>query len=357
MARPTTVCINTDALRHNLALVRSAARGANVMAVVKADGYGHGLERVANALADADAFGVAALSDAQRLRAAGLRQKIVLLSGFDEAGDIELLRRLSVDTVLHHESQLELLRQDSGPPVSVWLKMDSGMHRLGFAPDQFQQVYEQLRDMPNVCDDIVLMSHFASSDELDKPQTPEQISCFDRYHAGLSAACSLANSSAVLNWPSTHRQWVRAGGALYGLTVADGKTGADFGLQPAMTLSTRLIATKQVRRGERVGYAGAYTCPEDMPVGVAAIGYGDGYPRNIRPGTPVLLNGNRVPVIGRVSMDLMTLDLRSQPQARVGDELVLWGDGLPVEEIAWAAGTISYELTCSITARVRVSAK
>lgn len=353
MARATTASIHIDALRHNLAHIRKTAPGCSVMAVVKADGYGHGLERVAHALSGADAFGVAALSDAQRLRAAGLSQKIVLLSGFDEASDLEQLRQLSVDTVVHHESQLGLLRQDSGPPISVWLKMDSGMHRLGFPPEHYQRVYSQLRAMPNIADDIVLMSHFASSDELDNPQTTSQIARFDQNTAGVHGASSLANSSAVLNWPSAHRQWLRAGGALYGLTVAEGKTGADFGLKAAMTLSTRLISIQDVKAGEHVGYAGLYQCPEDMKVGVAAIGYGDGYPRNIRPGTPVLLNGRRVPVIGRVSMDLMTLDLRTQPGARVGDPVVLWGEGLPIEEIADAANTISYELTCSITRRVR----
>lgn len=353
MARPTTARIHVEALRHNLAMIRAKAPGSRIMAVVKADGYGHGLERVAQALNDADAFGVAALSDAQRLRAAGLPQKIVLLSGFDEPGDLVQLRRLSVDTVVHHPSQLELLMQDKGSPINVWLKMDSGMHRLGFAPEQFVQAYQRLGNMPNIGADIVCMSHFASSDEMDNPQTPEQLLCFDSHLPDAAKTASLANSAAALAWPASHRQWIRAGGALYGLSVTAGKTGADFGLKPAMTLSTRLISTKQVRQGEHVGYAGAYRCPEDMLVGVAAIGYGDGYPRNIRPGTPALLNGRRVPIIGRVSMDLMTLDLRSQPEARVGDEVVLWGDGLPIEEIAEAAGTISYELTCSITRRVR----
>ena len=353
MARATTARIHMDALRHNLARIRSAAPGAKVMAVVKADGYGHGLERVAQALAGADAFGVAALSDAQRLRAAGFSQSIVLLSGFDEAGDLAQLRQLSVATVVHHPFQLELLAADSGSPVSVWLKMDSGMHRLGFPPEGFADVYQRLQAMPNVAADIVCMSHFASSDEPDNPQTSRQLACFDGALPPGASVCSLANSAAVLAWPASHRQWLRAGGALYGLSVASGRTGADFGLKPAMTLSTRLISTQSVAAGERVGYAGTYVCPEDMRIGVAAIGYGDGYPRNIRPGTPALLNGQRVPIIGRVSMDLMTVDLRSQPHAAVGDELTLWGEGLPVEEIAEAAGTISYELTCSITRRVR----
>ena len=353
MARATTARIHMDALRHNLARIRSAAPGAKVMAVVKADGYGHGLERVAQALAGADAFGVAALSDAQRLRAAGFSQSIVLLSGFDEANDLAQLRQLSVATVVHHPFQLELLAADSGSPISVWLKMDSGMHRLGFPPERFAEVYRRLQAMPNIADDIVCMSHFASSDEPDNPQTPRQLACFDGALPPDASICSLANSAAVLEWPASHRHWLRAGGALYGLSVATGMTGSDFGLKPAMTLSTRLISIQQVAAGERVGYAGAYVCPEDMPIGVAAIGYGDGYPRNIRSGTPALLNGLRVPIIGRVSMDLMTVDLRGQPHAAVGDELTLWGEGLPVEEIAEAAGTISYELTCSITRRVR----
>lgn len=352
MARATTASIHIDALRHNLGVIRARAPLASVMAVVKADGYGHGLERVAQALVGADAFGVAALSDARRLRAAGLSQKILLLSGFDEPADLAQLRQLDVDTVVHHASQLDMLAHDRGSPIKVWLKMDSGMHRLGFPPQAYAEAHARLRSMPNVASDIVCMSHLASSEDLSSTQTPAQCACFDSHVPG-GAPVSLANSAGILLWPQTHRQWLRAGGALYGLSVAAGKSGADFGLKPAMTLGTRLISVQTVAAGERVGYSGTYTCPESMPVGVAAIGYGDGYPRNIRSGTPVLLNGRRVPVIGRVSMDLMTLDLRSQPTAAVGDPVVLWGEGLPVEEIAEAAGTISYELTCSITRRVR----
>lgn len=353
MARATTARIHTDALRHNLARIRASAPNSKIMAVVKADGYGHGLERVAQALNGADAFGVAALSDAQRLRAAGLSQKIVLLSGFDETADLAQLRQLSVDTVVHHAFQLAMLEQDSGSAINVWLKMDTGMHRLGFAPADYANAYARLRSMPNVADGIVCMSHFASSDEPGNPQTTVQTACFDANLPDTGAAQSLANSAAVLSWPVSQRQWVRAGGALYGLTVAAGKTGRDFGLKPAMSLSTRLISIQHIRAGERIGYAGSYVCPEDMRVGVAAIGYGDGYPRNIKAGTPAIVNGCRVPIIGRVSMDLMTLDLRNQPEAQVGDEVLLWGKELPVELIADAAGTISYELTCSITRRVR----
>ena len=354
MARPTSATIHIDALRHNLSELRRRAPNSRVMAVVKADGYGHGLERVSRALAGADAFGVAALSDAERLRAAGLSQPIVLLSGFDDADDLPQLRRLNVDTVVHHSSQLEMLTQaEAGEPIRCWLKVDSGMHRLGFPPGQVREVHARLSSFANVVGDVVLMSHFASSDEFDRPDTLTQTRAFAAATEDLAGARSMANSAAVLGWPQTHGDWVRPGGALYGVSVVDGRSGADFGLRPAMTLSTRLIAVNRIEKGERIGYAGAWTCPEDMPVGVAAIGYGDGYPRHVPAGTPVLLNGRAVPIIGRVSMDLMTLDLRSQPEARPGDAVVLWGEGLPVEDVAAAADTIGYELICSITRRVR----
>ncbi|GAB2519858.1 alanine racemase [Lysobacter humi (ex Lee et al. 2017)] len=359
MARPTSATIHVDALRHNLGQIRARAPGSRVMAVVKADGYGHGLERVARALAGADAFGVAALSDAERLRAAGISQPILLLSGFDEATDIDRLRALAVSTVVHHASQLEMLEQATpGEPIDCWLKLDSGMHRLGFAPGHYRAAHARLTALQGVVGDVVLMNHFASSDEFADSasrgaQTREQIAVFREVTAGLPGARSLANSAAVLGWPEAHDDWVRPGGALYGISVVDGRDGANFGLRPAMTLSTRLIAVNRVPRGGRIGYAGTWECPEDMDVGVAAIGYGDGYPRAAPAGTPVLVDGRPTQVIGRVSMDLMTVDLRPVPGARVGSPVVLWGGELPVETIGAAAGTIGYELTCSITRRVR----
>jgi alanine racemase len=359
MARPTSATIHTDALRHNLGQLRLRAPGSRVMAVVKADGYGHGLERVARALAGADAFGVASLSDAERLRAAGVSQPILLLSGFDEPADIERLRQLQVDTAVHHVSQLHMLEQAAaGGAIRCWLKVDSGMHRLGFPPEFVREAHARLAALTGVVGEIVLMNHFASSDEYDAApsggrQTREQMRVFSEATAGLPGPRSLANSAAVLGWPDAHAQWVRPGGALYGMSVVAGTTGTDFGLRPAMTLATRLIAVNHVRKGSCIGYAATWECPEDMPVGVAAIGYGDGYPRAAPAGTPVLVDGRAAQVIGRVSMDLMTIDLRGIPEARVGDPVVLWGPGLPVERIAGMAGTIGYELTCSITRRVR----
>ncbi len=354
MARPTSATIHTGALRHNLAEVHRRAPASRVMAVVKADGYGHGLECVTRALASADAFGVAALSDAERIRAQGLSQPIVLLSGFDAPEDVVQLPRLNVQTGVHHYAQIAMLEQ-AGPAIAssirCWLKVDSGMHRLGFAPGDVGQAHARLAALGG--GEIVLMTHFASSDEFEKAQTREQLRVFEQATAGLPGPRSLANSAAVLGWPQAHGDWVRPGGALYGISVVAGKSGADFGLRPAMTLSTRLLAVNRIPRGERIGYAATWETPEDMPVGVAAIGYGDGYPRRVPAGTPVLVNGQMAPVIGRVSMDLMTIDLRKQPHAKVGDPVVLWGEGLPVEVIADDAGTIGYEPVCSITRRVR----
>lgn len=354
MSRPTVATIHLDALRANLSQVRRAAPTSKVLAVVKADGYGHGLERVAHALNGADAFGVAAIADAQRLRAAGLSQRIVLLSGIDEAADLPLLRQLQLDTVVHHSSQLRLLEADRiAKPIRVWLKIDSGMHRLGFAPSEAANAFARLRALPNVAPDIVWMTHFARSDEFAADATREQIAVFTEATRDLPGQISLANSAAVLGWPASHADWVRPGGALYGLSVVDGRTAASFGLQPAMTLSTGLIAINRLNKGERLGYGGSFEAVADMCIGIAAIGYGDGYPRHAPTGSPVLVNGQRAVTVGRVSMDLLAVDLGTVGNPKVGDSVVLWGKGLAVEEVAAAAGTISYELTCGITRRVR----
>ena len=351
--RSTCATIHLSALRANLARVRALAPGTRVMAVVKADAYGHGLERSARALDAADAFGVASIADGLRLRAAGHRQRIVVLSGPDTPGDLAELRRLQLEAVVHHESQVAMLEADRGsPPLRAWLKLDSGMHRLGLPATRAAELLARLESAGAADPDVVLMTHFASSDEFDNDQTARQMAAFDAATRGLPGERSLANSAAVLGWPAARTGWVRPGGILYGLSVAEGKTGADFGFAPAMTLATRLVAINRVARGERVGYGATYECPEDMDVGVAAIGYGDGYPRSAKSGTPVLVGDAPAAIVGRVSMDLVTLDLRQAPRARVGDTVTLWGPRLPVEVIARHAGTISYELTCGVTRRV-----
>jgi len=353
MSRATVATIHLGALRRNLVRVRERAGAARVMAVVKADGYGHGLERVARALGDADAFGVAAIGDGLRLRAAGIRNRIVVLSGPDEPADLAEFRRLNLEAVIHHESQLAWLEADRDPrPLRAWLKIDTGMHRLGFDAAQAGSASARLQALANVDAELALMTHFAASDEFDNELTACQIAAFGRATQGLSGPRALSNSAGLLGWPAARGDWVRVGGLLYGLSVVAGKTAADLGFEPAMTLSTKLISVNCIKRGEAIGYAATWQCPEDMPVGVAAIGYGDGYPRSAPSGTPVLVGGVRAPIIGRVSMDLITIDLRAVPHARVGDRVVLWGSELQVEEIAAHAGTISYDLTCGMTKRV-----
>jgi alanine racemase len=355
MSRTTVATIHLGALRHNLAQLRQLAAPAKVMAVVKADAYGHGLERVARALdGDADAFAVASLGDGLRLRAAGHRQRIVVLSGPDQAGDIAEMQRLGLEAAIHHESQLQWLSEASPGRgrLRVWLKVDSGMHRLGFPPELAASVHARLATMAGIDPQIGLMTHFAESEVFGGERTRQQIERFQAATAGLAGPRSLSNSAGVLGWPEARGDWVRTGGMLYGLSVVAGKSAADFGFRPAMSLSTRLIAINTIRRGERIGYNGLWECPQDMPVGVAAVGYGDGYPRSAAAGTPVLVGDQRVALIGRVSMDLITLDLRQAPQAKVGDRVLLWGPELPVETVAAQAGTISYDLTCGMTRRV-----
>ena len=370
MSRTALATIHLGALRRNLARVRERAHGAKVMAIVKADGYGHGLERVARTLADADALGVAALGDGLRLRAAAQRGRIVVLSGPDEPADLAEFRRLRLDAVIHHESQLAWLAADASAvqPLRVWLKIDTGMHRLGFPPDRAGEAHARLRALANVDPDIALMTHFAASDEFDNAMTATQIAAFNAATENLTGARALSNSAGLLGWPAAQNSagavdhWVRVGGLLYGLSVIDGQSGTDLGFEPAMTLSTKLISVQHLKKGERIGYAATWECPEDMAVGVAAIGYGDGYPRSAVAGTPVLIESSharigraqigRAQIVGRVSMDLITIDLRGIDAPSVGDRVVLWGRDLAVEEVARHAGTISYDLTCGMTRRV-----
>lgn len=354
MSRTAIATIHLDALRHNLQRIRALAPASRLLAVVKADGYGHGLERVARAFAAADAFGVASIADGQRLRAAGIAHRIVVLAGIDEAGDLAEVRRLGLDIVVHHPMQIQLIAADRDPRrVRVWLKLDTGMHRLGFPTDEHGRILRALRALPQVDDEIVLMSHLSSSDEYSGETTPLQLARFaECASADKVAARSIANSAAIVGYPDSRLDWVRAGGLLYGLSVVAGKTAADFGFRPAMSLSSKLIAINQVEKGAHIGYGESWQCPEDMRIGVVAMGYGDGYPRSAPSGAELLLNGRVAAIVGRVSMDLMTIDLRDHPDASINDRVLLWGPGLPVERLAAAAGTISYELTCGVTRRV-----
>ena len=306
-------------------------------------------------MADADAFGVAAIEEARTLRRAGVHQRILLLEGVFDAAELPRCARQGLNIAIHHPEQVRMLetaRLDR--PVRVWLKIDTGMHRLGLEPDTVPAVFRRLADCSSVAPAIGLMSHLARADERDCEFTLQQLQVFERATADLPGARSLANSAGVLGWPQTHFDWVRPGIMLYGASPFVDRLAADEDLQPVMTFQTRLISIKRLRHGDPVGYGGTWICPEDMDVGVAAAGYGDGYPRHAPSGTPVLVNGREAALIGRVSMDMITVDLRQHPEAQIGDPVILWGEGLPVERIARAAGTISYTLMCGITARVKV---
>lgn len=353
MSRPARALLDAGALKHNLQQVRLHAQRARVMAIVKADGYGHGLAWVAQTLGEAaDAFGVSSIEEGLQLRAAGVTRPICLLEGFFTADELPLLSMQHFEPVIHHDSQLNILAQASPlHRLTAWIKVDTGMHRLGFAPAVVPDVLKQLRNSRAVTG-VRIMSHFARAEFANDNYTQTQIDDFANLTRNLGLETSLANSAGILSWPASHLDWVRPGIMLYGASPLMDRDAATLDLKPVMTLESALIAVQPRKKGDPIGYGGDWCCPEDMPVGVAAIGYGDGYPRHAPPGTPVLVNGRRVPTVGRVSMDMITLDLRSQPRARVGDPVVLWGRGLPVEEVAHNAGTVSYELLCHVTERI-----
>jgi alanine racemase len=356
VSRPAQLQINLSALQHNFKRVKAVAPHSAVMAILKANAYGHGLKKIGLALTEADAFGVACLEEAVMLREAGVKQPIVLLEGFYQASELATISALDLEISVHQHAQLEILeKQTLAKPVAVWLKVDTGMHRLGFAPTEVKTVWQRLRACAAVKPDIRIMSHFARAEEVEHPETFRQITCFAESIAGLSAPCSLANSAGILAWPAAHKEWVRPGIMLYGVAPFADKINADYDLKPVMTLRSEIIAIKNLHKGDTVGYGGTWVCPQDMNVGVIAMGYGDGYPRDAQNGTPVLVNNKAVPLVARVSMDMLTVDLRTQPQAKIGDPVILWGDGLPIEKIAQYTGTNVYELLCKVTPRVYCS--
>jgi len=294
MTRPARAVIDLSALQHNFNKVKAYAPDRRVLAVIKANAYGHGISEVATALASADAFGVASLEEALVLRAAGIKQRIVLLEGLFTADELSQAIDSHLDIVVHQQQQLDMLTQTgSGDGIDVWLKIDTGMHRLGFSPEDLPAAYKTLLSL-GVVNNIKFMSHFAHADEPGSRQTIDQLACFNRclqVAGSQEMECSLANSAAIVAWPDTHCDWVRPGIMLYGASPLIEKTASELALLPVMTLGTELIAVKQCRKGEAIGYGGNWVCPQDMKIGIAAIGYGDGYPRHAPSGTPVLVNG------------------------------------------------------------------
>ena len=347
--------IDHAALRHNLARVRHLAPHSRVWAVIKANAYGHGIERVAKALMGADGFAVARIEEALRLRELGIRKPLLILEGVCDAADAQVAIQAGCELSVHHPYQIDLLESlHLSEKVVVWLKVDTGMHRLGIRVDQVGQLSARLRAC-RVVGELNLMTHLANADDRGDETTGHQTELYDSLPHSAFNQHSIANSAGLIAYPTTRRDWVRPGIMLYGVSPFNDSMGSEEDLLPVMTFSGRVIAVNHCQAGERIGYGGTYRCPVDMPVAVIGAGYGDGYPRHAGTGTPVLIRGRRLPLVGRVSMDMLCIDARQLPDLQIGEQAILWGRGLPVEEVAQAAGTIGYELLCGITGRVEFS--
>lgn len=358
MARPLVAEINLAALRNNYLLARSQSAAATAIAVVKANAYGHGAVAVARSLADlAPAFAVACIEEANELVAAGIQQPIVLLEGFFTADELPRIVQHGYEFMLHNHWQLqqltEFLATQSLQPASinVWLKVDTGMHRLGFTLDEAEAVYRQLRALPAL-HRITLTSHLACADEPGSQATVQQLERFWQLQQRLNCPVSIANSPAILGWADARQGQLRPGIMLYGASPLPESHPLGSQLQPVMTLKSALISVRELAAGESVGYGGRFTTSQPTRIGVVACGYGDGYPRHAQEGTPVLVKGVRCQLAGRVSMDMLTVDLSNCPDAAVGDEVELWGAHLPVNEVARHCGTISYTLLTCLLPRV-----
>jgi alanine racemase len=356
--------IDTAALRHNLGTIRAYAPGSKVMAVVKANAYGHGLVTTALALADADSFAVARLEEGIALRAAGVRTPIVLLEGIFSAEQLAEAAHHRFELVVHDPLQIKLLEAHrDARRFIIWIKMDTGMNRLGFRPEAFAPAMARLRALTVPALELRAMTHLARADERDEPMTREQIARFETTLAesGLTGpqrlATSIGNSAGTLGWPAAHGDWVRPGLALYGVSPFSSETAEKHGLKPVMTLETTVLTVREVKQGETVGYAGAWRAERDSSIAILAAGYGDGLPRHLDNGTPVMIGGARYPLVGRVSMDMIAVDVTGASKVVTGNKAVIWGAGLPVEEVARHADTIPYELLCGVSQRVPLELK
>ena len=352
MSRPIRAIIHSSALRHNLALARAAAPRSRVMAVIKANGYGHGLLRAAQGLSDADGFAVLGLEEGVILREAGFRQPILLLEGLFGADELPFAARHGLTPVVHNRRQLEMLENAAmSAPLEVFLKLNSGMNRLGFTPQDYADAYGRLRNCAAVSQ-VTLMTHFATADENEG--VAAQLGVFEAAIAGLEAPRTLANSAALLRYPQTHYDWVRPGIMLYGATPVAGTPASHYGLQPALTLSSEIITVQNLSPGQSVGYGHRFTADKPMRVGIVACGYADGYPRHAPNTTPIAVADKVTRIIGRVSMDMLYADITELPEAGIGSPVELWGAQVPVDAVAEASGTVGYELLCAIAQRVPV---
>lgn len=355
MARSAIAILSTENLLHNLSALKSAAPNSEVIAMIKANGYGHGLRSVAKRLdGKVNSLGVASIDEAVALRNVGIKVPITLMSGPFEHDDVLISSCQDFHLVIHEMYQIDWIRQIYLPnKIFVWLKIDTGMGRLGFKIEQVPEIYRILSNCNNIQQPIGIMSHFACSENKDHLLNKTQLDQFNNFISSIPGKKSIANSGAIFNFPNAHHDMIRPGISLYGISPVENKTAAELGLKPVMTLQTRLVAISSREQGSSVGYGARYICPQEMRVGVIAMGYGDGYPRTAKDGTPVLVNNRRCKIVGRVSMDMATIDLRNCPDAKIGDPVILWGDGLPIEEVAAHTANIPYDIICGVQQRVK----
>ena len=354
LSRPIQAVIDLSALRQNLGVVRAHAKQSRVLAVIKANAYGHGVTHAARALADAgvDGFALLELDAAIALREAGFKQRIVLLEGFFEARELPLLAAHRIDAAIHNPEQIAMLQQaPADTKLDLLIKLNTGMNRLGFSEAPFAGALAALRATA-AAGDLTLMTHFANSD--DARGVAWQMTAFERITQGIALPRTLANSAAILRYPETHADWVRPGIMLYGATPFADVSAVQLHLKPVMTLTSKIIAVQQLQAGDTVGYGGIYTAQRDTRIGVVACGYADGYPRHAPSGTPVHVGNAMTITVGRVSMDMLCVDITALPQAQVGTRVTLWGEGNPVDDVATACGTVGYELLCALAPRVPV---
>lgn len=354
MTRPARAIVNLSAIKHNFRIARSQAPKAKAVAMVKANAYGHGAVEVARALSsEADAFGVACLEEAMELRDAGINKPILLLEGFFDQQELDVIDQLRLDVTIHSQYQIDqLLAHPLQRPLKVWLKIDTGMGRLGFLPDQFRAAYQQLQQ-PDKVAEIVLMTHLARADETQSNSTADQVALFHSLTDSLQHPISLANSPAILAWPQACVDWIRPGMMLYGASPLDKQNPVSSQLQAAMTMESAVISLKDFKAGDGIGYGAQFQCSHATKIAVVAMGYGDGYPRVATQGTPVLINGQRCPLVGRVSMDMLTVDVTDLDEVNCGDKAIFWGESLSVSEVAEHCGTNAYEMVTRLTGRAK----
>ncbi|HSR02679.1 MAG TPA: alanine racemase [Methylophilaceae bacterium] len=352
--RPIQAIVSSAALQHNLNVVKQHAQNAKIMAVIKANAYGHGLVSVAHALMEADAFATLNVSEAIDLREAGVTQEILLLEGVFDEEELRIAASFDISIVIHNNTQIMMLESaELAKPINIHLKINTGMNRLGFIPSAFSAAYKRLISSKNVAN-ITLMTHFATADESTGIHLAHQK--FLEATQGLKNSVSLANSATILRYPEAHGDWVRPGIMLYGATPIAKIPAADFGLKPAMQFTSEILAIQLLAKGESVGYGATFTAKKDMRIGVVACGYADGYPRHAPTGTPIAVKGIKTRTVGRVSMDMLFCDLTDIPEADVGSSVELWGNMVPVDAVAEASGTVGYELLCAVAPRVPLKA-